>query len=221
MSSDNPNQEKAESKTGKRAADQHGTKTKPQVTPTSGSAKSRVARPALQFAKIFEVGGPSGHLLAGWGFSPRAINPSHAQHSSPTTAGRWPTYPVAHICLPFVQSHDILYRVSQDIPYTPVRAKRAREAITGCLGERWNSGNSGGGPLRLLLAGWGFSSATRSESNSHFGNLPPFSHDFPCFSPVPVCTLKSKGSALNTEGGSLFICGRALAGCPTFGPLLA
>src|SRR5450755_3595199 len=44
-----------------------------------------------------------------------------------------------------VQSHDILYRVSQDIPYTLVRAKRAREVLTGWLGERWTYGNSGCG----------------------------------------------------------------------------
>src|SRR5271165_7422455 len=42
-----------------------------------------------------------------------------------------------HICQRHVQSHDILYRVSQDIPYTPVRAKRAREVLTGWLGGRW------------------------------------------------------------------------------------
>ncbi len=39
-----------------------------------------------------------------------------------------------------VQSHDILYRVSRDIPYTPL----AREAGEGerCLGRRWTCESS-------------------------------------------------------------------------------
>ncbi len=48
---------------------------------------------------------------------------------------------VRHTSRTFVQSHDILYRVSQDIPYTPL----VREAGEGerCLGRRWMCESNG------------------------------------------------------------------------------
>jgi len=48
---------------------------------------------------------------------------------------------VPHFSRLFVQSHDILYRVSQDISYTPL----VREAGEGerCLGRRWMCESSG------------------------------------------------------------------------------
>jgi hypothetical protein len=52
-------------------------------------------------------------------------------------AGRWPTQ--AGLC---VQSHDILYKMSPDILYTPARAQRAREHTFRCHGRRWMSENN-------------------------------------------------------------------------------
>ena len=47
----------------------------------------------------------------------------------------------AHFSQRSVQTHDMLYRVSQDIPYTPL----VREAGEGerCLGRRWTCESSG------------------------------------------------------------------------------
>src|SRR5215469_18972299 len=54
-------------------------------------------------------------------------------------------YEKPHTSQKRVQSHDILYRVSQDILYTPARAQQAREMVPGWLGGRWSSGNNGCG----------------------------------------------------------------------------
>ena len=50
---------------------------------------------------------------------------------------------LAHMRFAPVQFHDILYKVSRDILYTPVRAQRARECNRGWHGRRWISENSG------------------------------------------------------------------------------
>jgi len=57
-----------------------------------------------------------------------------------TIAGQWPAYPVAHICRIFVPSHDFLYRVAQDIPYTLARRPLARRLKSRVVGERLGRG---------------------------------------------------------------------------------
>jgi hypothetical protein len=58
------------------------------------------------------------------------------------THGETLTRRLAHLYVFCVQSHDILYKMSPDILYTPARAQRAPEHTDRCHGRRWMSENS-------------------------------------------------------------------------------
>src|SRR5215468_5689924 len=118
------------------------------LSPDTGSLRSGddngLALPVRQqfreAIKLFRVL-PLSHFgcLAGW-----RVRPLLFRFSLNEPAKRVPTlHRVAHPRALFVQFHDILYKVSRDILYTPARAKRTREYKRGCHGRRWMSESSG------------------------------------------------------------------------------